>query len=276
MRQKMYVFLTILVMMVLTACGSNNANSNEDASGESNNKEKEVLRVVTDATYAPMEFMSKEQVSGLGIDFIHAVAEEAGYEIQVEHVGWDPLFVEVESGRAQLAVSSISITEDRKEKYEFSIPYFISTNKILVPKDSSIKSSADLKGKKVAVLIGSTGMIATEKVLGQNNKDIKKFESNVLAIQELKQNGADAVVADSAVVEEYVKNNPKDEFKVIEDPSNFEEEYYGVIFPKGNTALKEEFDKAILAIYENGKYEEIYEKWLGKKPDIEVLKQLSK
>lgn len=272
MKQRMYVFFTLLVVILLVACGSNDASTNE-GSNVDEKTEKAVLRVVTDATYAPMEFMDKEEESGFGIDFIHAVAEEAGYEIEVEHVGWDPLFIEVESGRAQLGVSSVSITDDRKEKYDFSIPYYISTNKILVPKDSPIKSSADLKGKKVAVLIGSTGMVAVEKVVGKNNKDIKKFESNVLAIQELKQKGADAVVADSAVVEEYVKNNPKDNFKVIEDPSSFEEEYYGVIYPKGSTELKEEFDKAILTIFENGKYEEIYKNWFGKEPEIESLKQ---
>ena len=270
MKQRMYVFFTLLVVILLVACGSNDASTNE-GSNVDEKTEKAVLRVVTDATYAPMEFMDKEEESGFGIDFIHAVAEEAGYEIEVEHVGWDPLFIEVESGRAQLGVSSVSITDDRKEKYDFSIPYYISTNKILVPKDSSIKSSADLKGKKVAVLIGSTGMVAAEKVVGKNNKDIKKFETTVLAIMDMKKGGADAVVADNGVVEEYAKNNPKDKFVVVKDPNAFDNEYYGLMFPK-DSKDRATVDKALNEIIENGTYTEIYKKWFGIDPDLETLK----
>ncbi len=266
---KKYVVSLLLVcslFIILAGCGSS------ESSGGSDAEDKKVLTVVTNAEYAPMEYMSKGELAGFDIDFINAVAEEAGYTADIQHVGWDPMFVEVESGRAQVGASAISISEERKEIYEFSVPYFLSTNKILVPEGSSIKSSADLEGKKVAVLTGSTGMIAVEKVLGVNNKNIKKFESNVLAIQELKQNGADAVVADGAVVDEYVKNNPNDNFVVIEDQANFDSEFYGLITAKGNTELKAELDEAINTLFENGKYEEIYEDWFGNKPDIEYLK----
>lgn len=254
------------LFIVLAGCG------NSQSSEGSDTKDTKVLKVVTNAEYAPMEYMDKGELAGFDIDFAKAVAEEAGYKAEITHVGWDPLFVEVDSGRAQAGVSAVSISEERQEQYEFSVPYFLSTNKILVPEGSTIKNSADLEGKKVAVLNGSTGMMAVEKVLGINNKNIKKFENNVLAIQELKQNGVDAVVADGAVVDEYVKNNPNDNFVVIEDASNFDSEFYGVIFQKGNTELKAELDEAINAIFENGKYEEIYEEWFGIKPDIEYLK----
>lgn len=269
-KNKLSILLVCLLVLMLTACGSDSSNGSNDENNSSD-QSKKVLRIVTDAAYAPMEYMDKEEVTGFGIEFIRAVAEEAGYEAQVEHVGWDPLFVEVESGRADLAVSSISITEERKLKYEFSVPYYLSTNKILVPENSTITSSADLKDKTVAVLGGSTGMIAAEKILGTNSKDIKKFESNVLAIQELKKKGADAVVADNAVVEEYAKNNPDDHFVVVEDAS-FDEEYYGVLFPKENTELRDEFNEAINTVFDNGTYAEIYEEWFGETPDIEKLK----
>lgn len=259
-----FIFMLVL-LFVLSGCGSS---TSKESSGETTGK---TLRVVTDAAYAPMEYMDKDELVGFDIDLVKAVGEEAGYNVEVEHVGWDPLFVEVESGRAQVGVAAISISEERKEMYEFSVPYFLSTNKILVPEGSSIKSSEDLKGKTVSVLGGSTGMMAAESVMGQNNKNIKKFESNVLAIQELKQNGADAVVADSAVIYEYVKNNPDDQLTVVEN-ANFDSEFFGFIYAKGDTELKAELDEAINTLFDNGTYTEIYKKWFGVEPDIDLLK----
>lgn len=256
-------------LVVLSGCGSSKTEGDKKG-GDA--KEKETLRVVTDAAYSPMEFLDKDKITGLDIDFIEAVAKEAGYELKVEHVGWDPIFVEIENKRADMAISSITINDDRKESYDFSVPYFLSTNKILIPKGSSIKSGADLKDKVVAVQAGTTGNEVAEKLLGKNSPNIKKFDNNNLAILELTKGGADAVIADNAVIEEYAKNNPKDNLVVIEDKS-FGAEFYGVLFPKGSSELKEEIDAAINKVFESGKYNEVYQKWLGNEPDIELLKQ---
>ncbi|MGM9925445.1 MAG: basic amino acid ABC transporter substrate-binding protein [Bacillus sp. (in: firmicutes)] len=253
------------LLIVLAGCGSSKGTAGEE-------KEAKVLRVATDAAYAPMEYIDKGELTGFDVDFIKAVAKEAGYEVKVENTGWDPLFVEIENKRADLAVSSITIDEKRKQSYDFSHPYFLSTNKILVPKGSPIKSAADLKDKIVAVQAGTTGMAVAEKVLGVNNKNIKKFENNNLAILELTKGGADAVIADVAIVNEYVKNNPKDQLTIIDEES-FDKEYYGVMFPKGTKELKEEFNEAINAIFKNGEYAKIYQQWFGEEPDMETLKQ---
>ncbi|WP_042351859.1 basic amino acid ABC transporter substrate-binding protein [Bacillus massiliigorillae] len=255
-------------LLALTGCGT------KDNSKDSGDKaEKKTLRVVTDAAYAPMEFLDKDEVKGFDVDFAKAVAEAAGYDVKVDHVGWDPMFVELDNKRADMAVAAITIDKDRKKTYDFTHPYYLSTLKILVPKGSSIKSAADLKGKKVAVQGGTTGNIAAEKLLGKNSENIKKFESNNLAIMELTKGGADAVVADSAIVDEYAKNNPKDKLTVIEDNAAFGAEFYGIMLAKGNEDLQKELNKAINTIFENGKYKEIYQKWFGIDPDIELLKK---
>lgn len=256
--------------LLLSACGTSDKNNGSDE-GEGASEEKKTLRVVTDAAYAPFEYMEGDKVVGFDVDFVNAVAKEAGYEVDIVHVGWDPLFVEIKDEIADFAVSAITINDERKETYDFSHAYFLSTNKILVPEGSDIKSAADLKGKKVAVQNGTTGQEAVEGLIGENNGDIKKFENTVLAIMELKGGGADAVVADNTVVEEYAKNNPDDKFVVLEDAGAFDSEYYGLMFPKGSE-LKAELDKAINAIYENGTYAKIYKEWFGTDPDIEDLK----
>ncbi len=259
-------------MMLLTACGSSETGSTDSgSSGDTGSDEKKKLRIVTDAAYAPFESLDGDKVVGFDVDFISAVLEEAGYEVVApENVGWDPLFIEIESEEADLAISAITIDEKRKQTYDFSVPYFLSTNKILVPKDSDIKSGADLKGKKVAVQNGTTGQATAESILGENSPDIKKFENNNLAIQELLAGGADAVIADNTVIEEYAKNNPDKNLVVIADDS-FAQEFYGVMFPKGSE-LKAEFDEAINKVFDSGKYEEIYKEWFGVAPDVENLK----
>ena len=262
--KKWMLSLTLLCafMVVLAGCGSS-----DDSSGE----EKKTLKVLTNAAYAPMEYMDKDNVVGFDVDFIKAVAEEAGYELDIKHIGWDPLFVEMESKNADVAISSITIREDRLKKFEFSVPYYRSTNKILVSEDSDVKSADDLKDKVISVQQGTTGDFIATDLLGKTSTKVKRFEENTLAIMELIQNGADAVIADMPVLEAYAKSNPDEKLKVVTDES-FDAEYYGVMFPKGNTELQKEFNEAINTLFENGTYEKIYEEWFGNKPDIEDLK----
>ncbi|MFD2216681.1 MULTISPECIES: basic amino acid ABC transporter substrate-binding protein [Metabacillus] len=268
------LFVSVLMlsfMFLLAACGTSQETTSGEGSEAGETEEKKTLRVVTDAAYAPFEYQDKGEIIGFDVDFIEAVAEEAGYEIEIEHVGWDPLFVEIKDEIADFGISAITINDDRKQTYDFSVPYFLSTNKILVPEGSDIASAADLEGKVVAVQAGTTGQEAVEGIMGKNNKNMKQFENNNLAIMELTSGGADAVVADNTVVEEYVKNNPDQKLTVVEDADSFASEYYGLMFPKGSE-LKAEFDEAINKVLDSGKYAEIYNEWFGSDPDIENLK----
>lgn len=263
--------MLLALMMILSACGTSETGSEETgSSGDSGGEEKKTLRVVTDAAYAPMEYLDGDKTVGFDIDFIEAVAEEAGYDLEIEHVGWDPIFVEIEDEIADVAISSITINDDRKQTYDFSVPYYLSTNKILIPEDSSIQSGEDLKDKVIAVQNGTTGQEVAESILGKNNKNIKKFENNNLAIQELLAGGADAVIADNTVIEYYAKMNPDQKLKVIADDS-FDAEYYGVMFPKGSELISD-FDAAINKVFDSGKYAEIYKEWFGNEPDVDNLK----
>jgi glutamine transport system substrate-binding protein len=265
--KKFNILITIMVLslaFVLSACGSSKTNGSEKSN------EKKTLRVVTDAAYAPFEYMEKGKVVGFDVDFVTAVAKEAGYKVKVEHVGWDPVFVELKGKTADIGISAITINDKRKQTYDFSNPYFLSTNEILVPEGSPIKGGDDLKGKIVAVQNGTTGQEVTEKILGVNSPSIKKFENTNLAIMELKNGGAQAVVADNTVVEAYAKNNPNDKLVTISD-DNFPSEFYGLMFPKGSS-LKADFDKAIVKVLDNGTYAKLYKQWFKTDPDLETLK----
>ena len=262
------IVMVFSLMVILSACGTNKTNGSETNSG--NTSEKKTLKVVSNAEYAPFEYLDKGKIKGFDIDLMEAIAKEAGYKIKIVHVGWDPLFVEIKGKTADLGISAITINEERQQTYDFSIPYFISTNEILVPKGSNIKDAMDLKDKVVGVQNGTTGQEVVEAILGKNSSNLKKFESTNLAIMEMKGGGADAVVADNTVVEEYVKNNPKENVVLIKDEVNFEKEHYGLMYPKGSK-LKEEFDKAIKKVIENGTYTKIYNEWFKVNPDLNLL-----
>lgn len=269
--KKFSLLLTMIVLsfaFVLAGCGSSNNSKSADGA-------KKTLRVVTDASYAPFEYMDKGQITGFDVDFMNAVAKAAGYKIDIENVGWDPLFVELKGKTADIGMSAITITNERKQTYDFSNPYFLSTNMILVPQNSTIKNGNDLKGKTVAVQNATTGQAVVEKILGKNSPNIKKFDNNNLAIMEMQNGGAQAVVADNTVVEAYAKNNPNQKLKTITDEKNFPMEYYGLMFPKGSK-LEADINKGIQTIIDNGTYAKIYKQWFKAEPNLAKLKEQQK
>lgn len=268
-----FMAMLAFILVLLTACGSSESSTAADkGTSSSDEAEKKTIKVVTNAAYAPMEYLEGDKIVGFDVDFVRAVIEEAGYEMDLVNTGWDGIFVEVEGETAQVGLGSITINEERQESYDFSVPYYLSTIKILVPEGSDIRSAEDLKGKVVAVQNGTTGQAAAENVLGKDYRDMKKFEDNNLAIQELLSGGAEAVLADNTIVEEYAKNNPEKNLTVVEDAEAFDAEFYGLLLPKGSE-LKPEIDAAINAILDNGKYTEIYKEWFGNEPNVEKLKE---
>jgi glutamine transport system substrate-binding protein len=238
------------------------------AAGCGNDEEK--IKVATDAAYAPFEYMDKGEIVGFDIELLAAVMEEAGIEYEVENTGWEALFAALDSKTVDLSISGISITEKRKQDYEFSSPYFESVNMVVYPESLKIYGMQDLMGKKIGVQNGTTGQIAVEKVLGENHPSINKYKTTALAFMAMKNGEVDMVVTDNTVVAEYVKNNPNEKLKTFTDPTLFTPEYYGLAMPKGSD-LKADIDAGLKKVIESGKYAEIYKKWFGVEPNVDVL-----
>jgi glutamine transport system substrate-binding protein len=261
MKKWTLVLITLIACIGLTACGG----GNNGADGG------DKVKFATEAAYAPMIFMDKDKVTGFDVDIATAIMEEAGLDWDITNMGWDTMLESVKQGTEYKAsIAAVSITDDRKLTYDFSVPYFESRNMILVPKGSDIKNALDLKDKKVAVQLSTTADILMTGIMGRDNTDLKRFDSNAVALMELDSGGVDAVVADFAIVWEYVENNPNDKYEYITDTENFTPEYYGILLPKGSE-LKAKLDPAIKAILENGKYAEVYKKWFGEEPNVEGL-----
>lgn len=267
--KRVMVFLLLVCMLALAACGGKSSNTSTTAEGEG---KSDKLIVGTDAAYAPFEYLKEGKIVGFDVDLIAAVMKEAKLDYELKNTGWEPLFASLKSDQVQAGISAITINDKRQETYDFSVPYFESINKILTKEGSSIKSVDDLKGKKVSVQNGTTGQDALEKKFGKADTNVKKYENNVLAIQALINGEVEAVVADNTVVDEYAKNNPDKKLSVVNDKKNFESEFYGIAFPK-DSKNKEKVDKALSAIIENGTYTKIYKKWFKVEPNLDALKK---
>jgi polar amino acid transport system substrate-binding protein len=219
--------------------------------------------VGTDAAYAPFELQNeKQEIVGFSVDLLTAVAEKGGFQVKFVNTPWEGIFNTLQQGDRDLLISSITITDERKQTMDFSDPYFDAYQLIAVKADSKIAKFDDLKKLKVGVQTGTTGDEAVTKLLGKTSKNVRRFESTPLALKELEAGGVSAVVADNGVIVNYVTNNPGAKFKTVSDPA-FAPEQYGIAVKKGNTELLAMVNKGLAAVKGDGTYDKIYTKHFG-------------
>lgn len=250
--------------LLLAGCGGGNAGGGNAPSGgeQASGGSDKVYQVGTDAAYPPFEKMEADKITGFDIDVINAVAEAAGIKIEVKNTGWDPLFDGIDKGNVDIGISAVTITDERKQKYDFSDPYFEATQLILLPEDSTITKVTDLKGKKIGVQTATTGEAVVKKALGDTYEGIKGYDDTPTAVDDFFNGRVDAVVADNAVLQDYAKKQTGKKFKLVKDDA-FEVENYGIMVKKGNTELLTKINEGLKKIQENGKLKEIHKQYFG-------------
>ena len=252
--------LCALLACGLVACGKQEASPGTPAASAAAAR---ALVVGTDAAYAPFESQNeKGEIVGFDIDVVKAVAQKAGLEVKFVNTPWEGIFNALKQGDRDLLVSSITITDERKQTMDFTAPYFDAHQLIAVRADSKVARFDDLKTLKVGVQTGTTGDEAISKLQGKTSTNIKRFESTPLALSELQTGGIDAVVADNGVVVNHVKNNGGDKFRTVNDPA-FTPEQYGIAVKKGNAELLAKLNQGLAAIRADGSYDRIYAQYLG-------------
>ncbi len=231
-------------------------------------KPAKIYVVGTDAAYAPFEKMSaSNEVEGLTVDVLKAVAAKGGFEVKFVNTPWEGIFKTLDGAERDIVASSVTITDERKQSMDFSKPYFDAVQLIAVKEDAKITKLDDLKKLKVGVQTGTTGDEVVQKLLGKTSANIKRFESTPLALQELASGGVSAVVADNGVVQHYIANNPNAKFKSVSDAS-FTPEQYGFAVKKGNAELLAKINSGVDAIKSDGTYDSIMAKYFGAKPTL--------
>ena len=233
----------ILVSLVLSGCGP----------------KAEKIRVATDATWPPFESVNEQtkEIEGFDIDLFTAIAEEAGLEIEFVNVAWDPLLAGIAQCQYDVAISAMTITEERKKQFLFSDPYFAAGQIVTVRKDNTdITGKDDLEGTVVGAQIGTTGSFEVEKIEGAT---LKTYDDIGLAFQDLMNGQIDAVIADNPLAWEYEGKNP-DKLKTVGEV--FTSEFYGIAVCKTEADLLEKINAGLRAVKAEGLIDELIEKWL--------------
>ncbi|MFB3817700.1 MAG: basic amino acid ABC transporter substrate-binding protein [Candidatus Methylomirabilales bacterium] len=218
------------------------------------------VSVATDATWPPMEMVdASKNIVGFDIDFLTAVAKEAGFTPVFKNTAWDGIFAGLAAGRYDMIASSVTITDERKKQYDFSDPYINVGQILVVPKTEAGKALADLKGKRVGAQIGTTGAMEVKKIAGV---ELKTYDEIGLAFEDMAAGRLGGVVCDEPTAAHYALQRPeyKEKFKIVGD--TFTQESYGFVVKKGNRQLVELLNKGIKAVKAKGIDEQLRKKWL--------------
>lgn len=264
-------FSKIMLVMVLalglalmaTACGGNEAVTPNQEQNKGQDQPKDVVyRVGTEPSFAPFEYVDEKtgDIVGFDIDLIKAIAEDQGFKVEIVNMGFDGLIPAVLTGNLDIVASGMSITEDRLKEVDFSKPYIDAGLAIAVTEaDTVIKGETDLKGKTVAVQIGTTGAEKAQELKDAGIvKEIKTFNTVDVVMLELSNGGVDAVINDKPVTEAFMAKQPG-KIKIVGE--TLASDSYGFAVRKGNSELLTKIDAGLKKVQENGKLEEIMKKY---------------
>ncbi len=262
MKNKLFLLMLVLVIGVLAACGSKDNNAS-NAGSDTNTEDKQVLKVGTSADYAPFEYVDAakgEEIIGFDIDLIKLVGEKIGVDMQVQDMDFNSLVPALQAGKIDVVISGMTPNPEREKVVDFSDKYNETEQVIIVKKDSGIKKEADLAGKKIGVQTASI-----QENLG--NEIAKKVDVSVEGrtripeiIQDMMSKRLDAGILEGGVAKGYLKTNDQLEaFPVEEQPEDFK----AIAVPKGSD-LKDKINKALKELADEGKIQELEEKWLEK------------
>ena len=223
-----------------------------------------VLRVAGNATFAPFESLDEsKKVTGFDIDLINAMGEAGNFKVEYKDQPWESLFPALSNGDADVLVSGITITDERKATMAFSEPYYQITQVVLVPPSKNVAKVEDLKKlHKIGVVTGYTGDYAAQKIFGPTSEQVVRFDNVGLLTKEVENGGVDAGILDNAVVAHYIKNNSSKGFKMVALP-DFPAEHYGMAVRKDDAQTLALLNDSLAKVRASGKYAEIEAKYFA-------------
>ena len=226
------------------------------------------ITVGFDNTFVPMGYEEKNgQYAGFDIDLAKLVSEKLGIQIHFQPIDWDMKETELQNGTIDAIWNGYSATDERSEKVAFTIPYMQNTQVIVSKKSSNIRTVEDMKDKVLGAQTGSSGYLdfeAQPELLKNyvKNNDADQYQSFNEALIDLKNDRIDALLIDRVYANYYLTSEG-----IIEDyeifPAGFESESFAVGVRKSDQILQEQLNQAFVALYQEGKFQEISQKWFG-------------
>ncbi|MBV4419220.1 amino acid ABC transporter substrate-binding protein [Clostridium tyrobutyricum] len=259
---------TIIVAVLFAGCGKAGTASTNTLESV---KKEGVLKIGLEDSFPPMEFRdSKNQLKGFDVDMATEIGKRLGVKTQFVPTDFNGIILALKSGKFDAIISGMSITDERKKQIDFSKPYFMSGQIIIVKNgNKSITKSDNLADKTVGVELGTTGDKSSQdldKKLKEKQskgiKEIKKYDKATDALQDLQTGRSDAVIIDEPVGRYYVSaDDKKGKYAVLSE--KLTSEPMGIGFKKGDKELEESVQKSIDEMKKDGTMSKLSIKWFG-------------
>lgn len=283
---KKLVAMALIGCMALsmTACGSDNGAVQTDAgtaAGTEDNAADDVVDtaqdgeaaastsdkvwvVATDTVFRPFEFTNEQgEFVGIDVDILAAIAEDQGFQYELNSLGWDAAVAAVQSGQADAIIAGATIKQERIDSgWIFSDGYYNATQTFVLPEGSDIKGFEDLSGKNVAVKNGTAGMDFANSLKDEYGFTTTVFEDSPTMYQDVILGNSAACVEDTPIMADSIKVGGL----ALTIPEGMESDgapYGFAIMNTDNQELLDMFNAGLANIKANGKYDEILEKYLG-------------
>ncbi|WLD94039.1 transporter substrate-binding domain-containing protein [Alkalihalobacillus sp. AL-G] len=254
-RQWLLALSFTLILSLLAACGTGTDDEQDQAAGE----KRETLTIGTEATYPPFSFRDPKtnDITGYDVDIAREVAKRIGMKTEFVPTEWKGMFSSLDTKRFDMIANQVTITDERKEKYDFSIPYTVSGGQVLVHKENTeIKGIEDLKGKVVGTTQGSNYAKAAKEA----GAEVKYYKGIAKVLAELNVKRIEAALNDRLFIQQEVKGSNY-EVKAVGDTFNKNEMAFA--FRKNEDELIEKVNNALKEMKEDGTLAKISKKYFG-------------
>lgn len=255
MKKLLVAALAASMVVSLAGCGSNSKNTETQAAEKGTEAAGGTLVMATNAEFPPYEYYEGQDIVGIDVEIGRAIAEKLGMTLKVDDMAFDSIVVAVQSGKADIGLAGMTVSEDKKKNINFSDPYTTAAQVIIVKEDSPIASPADLEGKNIGVQLGTTG----DQFAGDiKDAKVERYSKGFEAVQAMSQGKVDAVIIDRQPAKVFVSQN--EGIKILDEEYTVEE--YAAIIAKDNEDLLKKVNEAIGELKDSGELQKIMDKYI--------------
>ncbi|MBC5717526.1 transporter substrate-binding domain-containing protein [Flintibacter faecis] len=279
MKKILAMAMAVVMALGLSACGGSNSAASSSAAGSvSGSASGSVsngdpafttvtpgkLTMSTNASFPPYEMVADDgSFEGIDIEVAGAIAEKLGLELQVDDMGFDAALQAAQTGKSDMVMAGVTVTEERQAVMDFSNSYANGVQVVIVKEGSPIQTVDDLaNANMIGCQMGTTGYIYcsdTPENGGFGEDHVTPYDDGAAAVQALMNGQIDAVVIDNMPAQEYVAANPG--LKILD--GEFTNEDYAIGVAKGNTALLDAINGALEELTNDGTIQSIVDKYIS-------------
>lgn len=260
MKKILSIILALTLILAFASCGGNTDTSSE---GTSSVQAKEKLVMATNAAFPPYEYVDGDSYAGIDVEIAGEIAKKLGMELEIMDVEFATILGLIKTGKADIGVAGMTVTEDRLKEVNFSTSYAKGVQVVIVKEGGKVSAIEDLEkdGMMIGVQQSTTGDIyasASVEEGGYGSDKVTQYNTGNDAVAALMAGKVDAVIIDNEPAKSYVKVN--EGLKILD--TEYANEDYAIAVAKGNTDLLDKINTALDELTKDGTIAKIVEKYI--------------